>query len=260
MYLLKRLKRLFVQRQILKTLVVKELKAKYVGSALGVFWAIINPLLLMIVISFVFTKIMKIEIESFPLFVLCAILPWMFFSSALSESSVSLINNAQFLKQFTIPREFLPIGSVLANFLNFLFGLALMIPVFAIFRKEIIPFILALPIPLFSHLIFTLGIALILSFTNIYFRDVGQLLGIGLMFWFWITPIFYSFELIPLKYRWVCAFNPMTIYINMYRDILFNAKMPSLIVIIKAYFISLSFFLLCYFAFIKKETSFIKRI
>lgn len=240
-------------------MVIRDLKAKYVGSVLGISWAIITPLLIMGVISFVFTKVMRVEIEHFPLFVLSTILPWIFFSTSLSEATPSIINNVHLLRQFTIPKEFLPISSVLANFINFLFGLVVIVPIFVIFKVQIIPFLLLLPVVLFLHLIFTVGIALLLSCINVYFRDVSHLLGVGLMFWFWVTPIFYSVDMVPVRFRWVCILNPVTSYNTIYRKLLFEANAPGLYTVAIAVAVSLAALLIGYTIFVKYETAFAKR-
>lgn len=239
---------------------LKELKAKYIGSILGVWWAIVTPLLIMGAITFVFTKVMKIDIVNFPLFCLAGILPWFFFSVSLSESASSLLRNAQLLKQFAFPPEFIPISSVLANFINFIFGLICIIPIFVIFKIKILLFLFFLPIALILHLLFTLGIALFLSCANIFFRDVIHFLGTVLMFWFWVTPVFYSVDNVPRSYQWVCTLNPMTIFIVMYRNILFEAKIPKLEEVSIALIISVTVFLLGYTIFAKYESSFTKRI
>ncbi len=114
--MLKRLKLIYAHRHTLKDMVIKELKAKYSNSILGISWAVVNPLLIMLVISFVFTAVFKVEMKNFPFFILSGILPWMFFSTALSESAFSIINQAQVLRQFNIPKEILPLSSIFANF------------------------------------------------------------------------------------------------------------------------------------------------
>ena len=107
---------------------------------------------------------------------------------------------------------------------------------------------------------FTLGIVLFLSCLNAFFRDVTHLLGVALMFWFWVTPVFYSVDMVPASYRWICALNPMTVFITMYRDILFEAKFPGIWEVLLAFIISLAASLLGYMVFAKYESSFIKRI
>lgn len=249
-----------MNKHILWNMALKELKAKYTGSILGVWWAIVTPVLIMAGITFVFTKVIKIDIANFPLFCLAGILPWFFFSVSLSESTSSLLRNSQLLKQFAFPPEFIPIASVSANFINFIFGLICITPVFVIFKIKIAPSLLFLFIPLILHLLLTLGLALFLSCINVFFRDVTHLLGVVLMFWFWITPVFYSVDMVPESYRWVCNLNPMTIVIAMYRDILFEARIPKMGAASIALIISVTVFLWGYAIFARYEPSFTKRV
>lgn len=255
-----RIQRIFRGRDILWNMALKELRAKYLGSILGLWWAIITPLLIMVTITFIFTKVMKITITNFPLFCLAGILPWFFFSISLSESASSFIRNAQLLKQFTFPSEFIPISSIFANFVNFIFGLMCIMPIFVIFKIKILPFLFFLPLLLILHLLFTLGIGLFLSYLNVLFRDVTHFLEVVLMFWFWVTPIFYSVDMVPKSYQWICTLNPMAIFTTMYRNILFEAKFPRLGEVSAALVISITVFMLGYVLFAKYESSLIKRI
>lgn len=254
------IKRLFSNRHILWNITLKELKSKYSGSLLGIWWALVTPLLIMGAISFVFTKVIKIDIENFPLFSLAAIMPWFFFSVSLSESTSSLSRNSSLLKQFVFPVEFLPFACVLSNFINFVFGLLLLIPVFIIFKVKIISFLAFFPLVLFVHMLFTLGLALLLSCIAIFFRDINHLLGIILMFWFWITPVFYSAQMVPEHYRFVCTLNPMSGYITMYRDVLFEARFPNRGIFLGSCIISLVVALAGYVIFKRLEPLFVKRI
>jgi len=255
-----RVKRLYSQRQIVVNLVLKELKGKYSGSLLGILWVVVNPLLIMAAINFVFTRVMKMNIENFPLFVLSAILPWMSFSASIYDATNSISKNGHLLNQFNICKEVLPVSSVVVNFFNLSLGLIIMIPVFAIFKFKIISFIFLLPVIILLHFAFTLGFGLLLSCLNVFFRDIYHFLEVALMFWFWVTPVFYSIDMVPLKFQWACRFNPMALYITMYRDILFEARFPDVSLLITAILISMLMLIIGYFTFVKYETAFLRRI
>src|SRR3989338_7000157 len=154
-----RLKKIIAQRQIIKGMVIKNLKEKYVGSTLGISWAIINPVLIMFVVNFVFIQIMKTEIKHFPLFILSVLLPWFFFINSICESATSMRQNINMLSQFIIPREIIPLSVTLANFINFLFGFTVMLPLFIIFNPGIIKYLFLLPLIMFLHFCFTFGIS-----------------------------------------------------------------------------------------------------
>ena len=260
MNLVDRFIKIIAQRQIIKSMAIKNLKGKYVGSALGISWAIINPVLIMFVVSFVFTMIMKTEIKHFPLLVLSGLLPWFFFISSICESTTSMQQNIDVLSQFIISREIIPISIVLANFVNFLFGLIVIMPIFIIFNTEIIRYLLLLPLIMFLHFSFTLGISILFSIVNVYFRDLSQLLNVGVMFLFWMTPIFYALEMIPQSYRWILLANPGTCYVVIYRSLLYRASGGGIYMWLLAVGFALISIMGGYSLFIKKEADILKYI
>lgn len=250
----------FSYRGLLKDMTAKELKAKYTNSILGISWAVINPLLIMLVISFVFTQVFKVEINNFPLFLLSGILPWMFFSAAISECAFSIINQSRTLHQFNIPKEVLPLSSILANFLNFALGWIIILPIFLIFKPKVILLLPILLVVLFFHLVFTAGLGLFLSVLNVFFRDIGHLLGVILMFWLWITPVFYPIDMLPAGLRCFYGLNPMTGYILAYRSILFEAVLPSYPALLKLFLLAAASFCLGELIFLRLESRITKGI
>jgi ABC-2 type transport system permease protein len=255
-----RIKKIYLYRHTLWDMAISQLKTKYAGSILGISWAIINPLLIMSAITFVFTIIFKTEIKNFAFFVLSGIFPWMFFSNALSEAATSILTQQNILRQFNLPREFLPLSSLLSSLLNFLIGWLIIYPLFLFFNPKIILLLPLLIIALLLNFFFVCGLGLILSILNVFFRDIGQLLGVLLMFWFWITPVFYSIDMIPVRFLWICKLNPMAYYIILYQDILFKTEAPSISTFLITLLISLMSFVLGYLFFLKKESILLKRI
>jgi len=260
MNLANRFVKIIAQRQIIKSMVVKNLKDKYVGSALGISWAIINPVLIMAAVTFVFTQIMKTEIKHFPLLVLSALLPWFFFINSICESTTSMKKNIDMLSQFVIPREIIPISIVLANFINFLFGFIVMMPIFIIFNTEIIRYLLLLPLIMFLHFSFTLGISILFSIVNVYFKDLSQFLNVGVMFLFWLTPIFYSLKIIPQSFRWIVIANPAACYVLIYRALLYHASGGNIYMWLLAAGFALISIIGGYSLFMKKEAYILKYI
>ncbi len=225
-----RIRKIYFYRRSLWDMAVKQLKVKYVGSILGISWAIINPILIMLAITFVFVLVFKTEIKDFPLFALAGIFPWMFFSSALSEATFSILNQQSILRQFNLPREILPLSYILSNFLNFLIGWIIIYPIFFLSNPKIISFLPLLIIVLVLNFLFVSGLGLALSVFHVFFRDIGQLLGVLLMFWFWVTPVFYSIDMVPGGFQWICNLNPMSPYIVYYRDVIFMGRSPSFLI------------------------------
>jgi len=239
---------------------ISQLKAKYAGSKLGIWWAVVTPVVLAVSINFVFNMVFKIEIQNYALFVLAGIIPWFFSMNALTEAANSFVINSSLLKQSVFPREFIPMASILANLLNFLIGLVFLLPLFIIlnFRvSRLLPFLFLIII---LNFIFIIGLGVLFSCANVFFRDLIHFMSIGFMVWFWITPVFYSLDMIPFSFRWICLFNPMTHYIILYQNVLFLAKTPSLANILGAFLVSLVSIFVGYFIFLKKESLLLKRI
>lgn len=260
MNLADRLKKILAQRQITKAMTIKNLKDKYIGSTLGISWAIINPVLIMLAITFVFTYIMKTEIKYFPLLILSTLLPWFFFINSICESTNSMKKNLDVLSQFIILRENIPISIVLANFINFLFGFIVIMPIFIIFNTKIIKYLLLLPLIMFLHLSFTLGVSVLFSIVNVYFKDLSHLLNIGVMFLFWMTPIFYPLEMIPKSYRWIITANPGTCYVVIYRALLYYGSTGGIYMWLLAGGFALISIIIGYSLFVKKEADILKHI
>ncbi len=223
--MLHNLARLGRYRGLIQSLVARELKARYRGSVLGFFWSFINPLLLLLIYSFVFKYVLPAKfkgIEHYELFLFCGILPWTWFSASLLEASGVLISGGNLIKKVLFPAEILPIVTVLANLMHFLLGL-IILAVFLIYYQRPLHFVeLAwFPVAVFVQLIFTLGLALLLSALTVHFRDVRDILGHLVTFWFFATPIIYPYyEMQDWQMR-ILNTNPMTHLAITYQEILY---------------------------------------
>jgi ABC-type polysaccharide/polyol phosphate export permease len=182
-------------RGLIQSLVARELKARYRGSVLGFFWSFVNPLLLLSIYSFVFAYIMPNDdtrTTPYPLFMFCGILPWTWFSSSLIEATNSLISGGNLIKKVLFPAEVLPIVTVLSNMVHFFLGLSILLLFFVVFRyTPDWPDLVWFPLVVLVQLIFTTGLALLLSALTVHFRDMRDLLTNLLTFWFFATPIIY---------------------------------------------------------------------
>jgi lipopolysaccharide transport system permease protein len=224
--LLSNLANLIRYRGLIQSLVVRELKARYRGSVLGFFWSFVNPLLLLLVYSFVFTWVIPNKIEGlqpYALFMFCGILPWTWFSSSLAEAAGSLIAGGNLIKKVLFPAEILPIVSVLANMVNFLLGLLILIPALVFYhRLQVGPDLLWFPVTVFIQLVFTVGLGLVLSALTVHFRDIRDLLANILMLWFFATPIIYSWRQDNVqRFKSLFDLNPFTHLAIAYQEILF---------------------------------------
>lgn len=223
---LEKFKQMYVFRYTLWEMSLKQLKARYANSFLGIFATVINPLLIAFIITFVFKNIINTQVHNYQLFILSGILPWLFFSSAVTESAASIINQQNILKQFTFPRQILPLSSVLVNFFNFLIGLIVVLPFFIFSNPKVLVLLPILLFILILYFIFASGIGLFASMINVFYRDFNYLLGSILMFWLWMTPVFYTTDMIPRQFHWIFNINPMTHFVNSYQNILFKSTIP----------------------------------
>ena len=255
-----KLKNTYDCRHLLYEMTLRQLKKKYAGSRLGLWWSVVTPLILTVSINFVFTFVFKTTTQNYTLFLLSGIMPWFFFVQAVQEATNSFLENSSILKQTMIPREFIPVSSVLANFLNFLIGIAFISPLFILMNYKAVLFAPAFIIILMLHLLFALGLGLLFSVVNVYFRDLGHFLSVTFMAWFWVTPVFYTLEMLDFPLRWVCLLNPVTFYIVSYQNILYEAKNPSFYQVILLCFISLAFFIIGFATYVKKESALLKNI
>jgi ABC-type polysaccharide/polyol phosphate export permease len=182
--------------------------------------------LLLAVYTFVFTVVMPTQhptdIRPYALFFFCGILPWTWFSSSLTESANVLISGGNLIKKVLFPAEVLPIVSVLANMVHFFLGLPILVVFLIYFQRPLDALeLLWFPVIVFVQLVFTLGLALLLSALTVHFRDIKDILGNLLTLWFFSTPIIYSMQMAPEAYRWVLNINPMTHLAISYQEVLF---------------------------------------
>jgi len=209
------------------SLVRKDLRGRYKGSVLGFMWTFINPLLQLAVYTIVFSIIMRNGIEQYYLFLFVALVPWIFFSSALTGGSTSILGSADMVKKIYFPREVLPIAYITSSFVNMVLSFLV---VFAVLLVTGYGFnllaLLYLPLIMIVEYILALGISLLSSALTVYFRDLAYILNIIAMAWQFLTPVMYSASQVPEKLMPIWRLNPMTPVIDAYRDVLYYKQIP----------------------------------
>jgi len=228
-----KLRDLWAYRELIRNMVLRDLRTRYKSSALGYLWTQLAPLLLMLLFLFVFSVLLPAGIALYPVFLIVGLMPWNYFAESVMGGTRSVIDNAALIKKVYFPREVLPLASVFSALVNFLLSLPMMFVVMAITQWLVLRefqftwTIAYMPILIGIQTIYTVGIALFLSALAVQFRDIVHLVGIGLQFWFFLTPIFYGLDLIgdPLAriVRWV---NPMASLVEFYREILYGNTVP----------------------------------
>ncbi|MBA9086024.1 ABC-type polysaccharide/polyol phosphate export permease/surface polysaccharide O-acyltransferase-like enzyme [Fontibacillus solani] len=237
--LIGQLKEIYDYREMLRNMVLKDLRTKYKGSVLGFLWTFLNPLLMLAIYSFVFSSIMKSDIPDFPMFILVALLPWNYFSQAILQGARSIVNNAELLKKVYFPREILPLSVIGSNLINYLLTLVILIPALWISGIHITTAVFSFPIVLFIQSMIIFPIVMLSSLGLPYLRDLEHILNVLMMICFYLTPVLFPVSFIPVEFRWIFDYNPMTPIINAYRDLFlygqwpdFGALLPMLLVLI----------------------------
>ena len=232
------LRKIYVQRGLIRNFVVRDLRNRYVGSFIGFFWSVIHPIVLLISYTFVFSIIFGQKplpdtgTTSFSLFLFCSILPWLFFADTLQRSSTVVIDNANLVTKTLFPSEILPLTILLAGVVNHLIGFAILLGIIAFTLGKISLYILLVPVYFLLLMMFTLGISWLVASLNVFVRDISQVLSVILTFWFWFTPIFYSPDRFPAKLMFLVRWNPLAHVVIGYRDCLLRMRMPDLKVLL----------------------------
>jgi ABC-type polysaccharide/polyol phosphate export permease len=218
---------LYSYRELLKNLVLKDLKLKYRGSVFGFLWSLANPLLMILVYTAAFTYILRVRSAAFVFYLMLGLLPWTFFASSASMSTGSIIDNAGLLKSVFFPRTILPIATVLFNFAQFILTMAVFLPLMILwYRVPLSPLMLLFPVFLALQTLFTIGVAMIVATATAFFRDVRHLLEVALQALFWTMPIVYQLDQIPDKLRLVILMSPMSPFIVAYQRVFYYRQPP----------------------------------
>lgn len=227
-------KELYEYREMIISLVRKDLRGRYKGSVLGFLWTFINPLLQLIVYTIVFSIIMNTSYEQYYLFLFVALVPWMFFSSSVTDGAASILKEKDMVKKIYFPREVLPISTVTSGFVNMILTFIVVFAVVIISGRKLNPLaLLCLPIVMIVEYILCLGIALIVSSLTVYLRDLQYILGIFVMALQYLTPVMYGVDMVEKSSagKWLIMMfnlNPMTPIIKIYRQIIYYGEVPEL--------------------------------
>jgi len=223
---------LIAYRHLVANLVLRDLKVRYKGSVLGVIWSLASPLLMMVVFWLVFGYFMPSAVPRFHVFVLVAILPWNWFSIAVSGGLRSIVNNAALINKVYFPRAALPISMVVSEMVNFLLAMPVLFVILYLSGLPPTVHALWLPVIIVVQLLFTLGVVLVLATANVFYRDTGMIMDVLLLAWFFLTPIIYDIAayrntVLPIlgisAERFMYIVNPMASLVSSYRVVLYGS-------------------------------------
>lgn len=251
-------KALFLSKDLLFAWTGRNIRGRYQQSALGWLWAIIQPVVSVIILTLIFTRIVPIDTGDTPyiIFSYVAIVPWTFLSSSLGDMTASLVTNMSLIKKIYFPREAIPIAAMLARLMDFGVAAVLIVILMIIFKMPVyLPALLFLPLILAVQIILILGLGMALATLNIFYRDVQSVLTLVIQIWFYASPIIYPITMVPKSLRTLYFLNPMAGILESYRDVVIRARIPG-IYLLPATVISLIIFIIGYWAFKRVEFKF----
>ena len=231
--MLNELKKVFQRKELVKNLVIKQLKVRYKSSSLGFLWSLLNPLLMMLVYSAVFSRLAREGaegIDNYAAFLVIGLFTWNFFSGSLSDSVNAFMGNASLIKKVYFPRIILPVSSVLTNLVNYLLSLAVVFILLGIWGIYPNWTIVYLPAVIFIMLLICAGFSFFLATLNVIFRDIEHMIQVILLAWFFLSPIIYQLNeaIIPARYHGLYLLNPMARLIISFQQILYFGEAPAL--------------------------------
>ena len=244
-------------RELIWALALKELRVRYKRSALGFIWALLNPLLMMAILTIVFSNITRLPVERYAVFLISALLPWTFFAQAMSYSVDSIVGNGDLLKKVRIAKSVFPLAALISNILNFFFSLGPLVLILILLRFPFHWTWFYLPVPLAALVLFTMGCGFFCAAANVFYRDVSHVVQIVLSGWFYLSPVMYSLDFLPNKYRGLFRLNPMLYILNEFRLAIYYGELPTLQSVGLTLAIGLAFLILGYAYFRRVENSFV---
>lgn len=241
---------------LIKELALSDFKLRYKGSLLGLLWSFLKPLLMLLILYFVFSLIIKLEIDNYILFLFLGIILWTFFMDSTVLSMSNVLSKGELIKKVYFPRKVLVISSCLNSFLNLLFSLLVFIIFLLLFKIKITIYFFLFIIILSLLFILSLGFSYLLSGLYVKYRDIDHLWGILLTIGFWVTPIVYSVDFVPKNYLTLYMLNPLARIISYSRDLLIYNKTPSIWNILITFLICFAIYLVGYYVYKKRSLYF----
>jgi ABC-type polysaccharide/polyol phosphate export permease len=243
-----------------KNLVLKDFRIRYRNMSLGVLWSLLNPLVMMGVLTFVFTKIFQNPMPHFPLFVLCGMVPFNFFTIAWLTGTTSIVDNASLIKRVPVPREIVPVTTVLACCIHLVVQILLLLFIAVLSGKGFNVQWFWLPVLWLLEIIFVCGLAMFSAAVNVFIRDTRYVVESANLVLFWLVPVIYSSDIIPKRYLPIYNLNPVAALVVALRQILLNGEAPAAITLVNLVTVSICVFAIGLVFFRRMMPSFYEHI
>ena len=243
------LKEIWNSRELLQNLTNREVRGKYRRTALGQLWSLANPIAAILIYTFIFSFIFRLPaqvgdpsgIDNYALWLVCGLLPWLFFNRVLTVGTESLVANAGLIQKVYFPRIVLPLSLANATFFTWLLEMGVLVVALSLLGSFVLPWLPLVALFMFVFAIFAVGLSMIFSIINVYFRDLSYLLTIVLQFWFYLTPVLYPVELVatqsdtlggllgtPITLLDIYSLNPVEGFVEIFRNLLYDNRVPDL--------------------------------
>lgn len=255
------LKNLYEYREMLRSLVARDLKGRYKNSTLGFLWTFLNPLFQLIIYTIVFTVILPMNIEKYYIHLFVALIPWIFFSSCLTGGARAILDQQDLIKKIYFPREILPISFTTSQFINMILSMIVTFLIIIITGYGVNPVaLLFLPLVLLVQYILCMGIVMLCSAVTVYLRDMEMVLGVLAFGWMYLSPVIYPESYVPERYQELYYLNPMSGIIVAYRKILYYKEVPDVYNLLISAVIGIVIFVIGINLFRKLERRFVEEL
>ncbi|MBC7792501.1 MAG: ABC transporter permease [Clostridia bacterium] len=255
-----KLAELYQYRYLLSVLISSELKLRYRRSTLGFLWSMLNPLLMMIVITAVFSQVMRFQVHDYALLLLAGILPWTFISQTVSNSLMSIISKGSLLQKVYVPKSIFPLAGAAANLVNFVLSLVPLLGIGLVFGHGLSLSLIFLPVATLFVAMFACGLTLLFSCLNVFFRDFTHMTDVLMQALFYASPIIYTVEMVPEKFRPIFRFNPVSSLVECFRAPIYRGTFPTWADIGFAFGAGCLSLLIGGYVFFRNENEFVLRV
>jgi len=211
---------------LIRHLAWRDFVLRYKGSVLGILWSLLPPLAQLLVLVFLFGRVVPLNIEAYQAFVFCGLLPWIWFSTSLNSAGYLFVNNRDLLRRPNFPASTLVLTNILSNLLHFLVFLPILVLLLVFYDRGLDLGLVFLPLLIFIQLTLTIGLGLIVATLNVFYHDVQHMVSVAVMLVFYLTPVFYKVQIIPERFQLVYGLNPLAQLIQNYRRVFFYGMMP----------------------------------